>query len=347
MVKTDTAKCCKLSNKSTIGSKAPPSYSVKPTTSNLSFKDKLSWVKVRWGINRFRFSVAPGLYSLGKPDQSSSVLVTANYRMSFDKLRQSLKNMNAYILVLDTKGVNVWCAAGKGTFGTDELIKRIKLTKLTRVVDHGKIIIPQLGAPGIAAHKVKKETGFKVIYGPVRAKDIKQFINNNLKATEKMRTVTFNFKDRLVLTSLEFVQSLKYLLILIPILFGFSFLQHRALTPQILFDVLTGLGIILSGTVLVPLFLPWIPVRALALKGWIVGVAITLFINLCFMPNTIPFITNLFLFPPIVSFLALNFTGSTTYTSLSGVVKEMQYAVPLIIFSLVIGLTGKVIQIFI
>ena len=131
------------------------------------------------------------------------------------------------------------------------------------------------------------------------------------------------------------------------ILFGFSFLQHWALTPQILFDVLTGLGIILSGTVLVPLILPLIPVRALALKGWIFGVAFTLFINLGFMANTIPFITNLFLFPPIVSFLTLNFTGSTTYTSLSGVVKEMQYAVPLIILSLVIGLTGKVIQIFI
>jgi len=41
----------------------------------------------------------------------------------------------------------------------------------------------------------------------------------------------------------------------------------------------------------------------------------------------------LFLLPPLASFLAMNFTGSTTYTSLSGVVKEMWIAVPAQIIS--------------
>ena len=69
--------------------------------------------------------------------------------------------MDGY-LVLDTKGINVWCAAGKGTFGTDELIRRINLVKLHEVVEHREIIVPQLGAPGVAGYIVKKETGFKV-----------------------------------------------------------------------------------------------------------------------------------------------------------------------------------------
>ena len=58
------------------------------------------------------YSVEPGLYALGQPDDSSPVLVTANYKMSFDWLQQALPNRNAWIPVGDTKGINVWCAAG-------------------------------------------------------------------------------------------------------------------------------------------------------------------------------------------------------------------------------------------
>ena len=83
-------------------------------------------MKVRWGIGRMNYRVDPGLYSLGNPDALSPVLVSANYKMSFDRLRESLPGRNAWILVLDTDGVNVWCAAGKGTFGTEELTRPYK-----------------------------------------------------------------------------------------------------------------------------------------------------------------------------------------------------------------------------
>ena len=89
-------------------------------------------------------------------------------------LRKSLKGLNTWILVLDTKGINVWCAAGKGTFGTDELIRRISVTNLDRIVDHRKIIVPAARCARVsAAHEVKKASGFKVCYGPVRAEDVK------------------------------------------------------------------------------------------------------------------------------------------------------------------------------
>ena len=67
------------------------------------------------------YKVDPGLYALGAPDADSPVLVSANFKMSFDLLREALPGRNAWILVLDTDGINVWCAAGKGTFGTEEL----------------------------------------------------------------------------------------------------------------------------------------------------------------------------------------------------------------------------------
>jgi CO dehydrogenase/acetyl-CoA synthase gamma subunit (corrinoid Fe-S protein) len=67
---------------------------------------------------------------------ASPVLVWANYKMSFDRLRSELDSVDAWILVLETHAVNVWCAAGKGAFGTDELVRRIDAARLPGIVDH-------------------------------------------------------------------------------------------------------------------------------------------------------------------------------------------------------------------
>ena len=150
--------------------------SVMSTSSDMNTHDRRDHVKARLGYKRMEHKVTPGLYKLGDPGRSSPVIVTANYSLSFDALRTSIKGLDCYILVLDTKGVNVWCAAGKGTFGTEELIGRIKSTDLSSIVDHRDLILPQLGAPGVAAHEVNKRTGFVVHYGPVRAKDILYYI---------------------------------------------------------------------------------------------------------------------------------------------------------------------------
>ena len=155
-------------------------------SSSPAWADRLGGIKTRWGIGRMRYTVEPGLYALGSPSDDSPVLVTANYKMSFDRLRQALPGLNAWLLVLDTQGINVWCAAGKGTFGTTELVKRIESSGLSRVVSHRNLILPQLSGPGIAAHEVKKLSGFKVIYGPIRATDLPAFMEAGLKATPEM-----------------------------------------------------------------------------------------------------------------------------------------------------------------
>ena len=127
-----------------------------------SFRDYLGAFLARTTSTRNDYTVSPGLYALGKPDKDSEVLVTANYKLTFDKLRKYLEKRNVWILVLDTKGINVWCAAGKGTFATTELIKKIQTSGLNLLVKHRRIIVPQLGAVGVAAHEVKSKTGFRV-----------------------------------------------------------------------------------------------------------------------------------------------------------------------------------------
>ena len=100
--------------------------------------------------SKYRFAKSgvgqPGLYALGKPGKQSEIFVTANYKYSLDLLRKSLRGRDAWILVLNTKGINVWCAAGKGTFGTSELVLRIRAVRLEQYVDHRRIILPQPGA---------------------------------------------------------------------------------------------------------------------------------------------------------------------------------------------------------
>jgi hypothetical protein len=316
-------------------------------STRLMARDYFGWFKARWGINRNNFNVAPGLYLIGDPDKSSPVFVSANYKMSFDTLRKALDGFSAYILVLDTKGINVWCAAGKGTFGTDELVRRIEDVSLKEIVTHRKVVVPQLGAPGIAAHEVKKKTGFKVIYGPVRAEDLPAFLQNQYCATETMRQVRFDLKDRFVLTAVELIQGIEVFLLIIPVILIYGFLRYGTITPALLLDAFPFFGIIVVGTIIVPLLLPWIPGRSFSFKGWVTGMLFTILFNIFIQAGIITWIVNILLFPPISGFIVLNFTGSTTYTSLSGVVKEMRYALPLIIVSLVLGIAGRVVQLFI
>jgi hypothetical protein len=274
---------------------------------------------------------------LGSPDENSDIFVSANYKLSFDTLRKALGDINAWILVIDTKGINVWCAAGKGTFGTDELIGRIKAHKLELLVTHRRIIVPQLGAPGVSADAVQKETGFRVSYGPVRASDIKAYINAGYKATKEMRNMKFSIIDRLILTPIELnpaFRSLPLLALAILLLAGIE--PNGILYKSILSDGLPLLIMliisILSGAFLTPVLLPFIPFKSFAAKGWIVGTLITglLFAFVpYFMPANIFYaIFGLLIFPAFSSYLALQFTGATTFTSISGVKKEIRYSMP-------------------
>lgn len=295
------------------------------------------------------YTIEPGLYALGRPDKQSPLFVTANYKMSFDKLREALPGRNAWILVLDTQGINVWCASGKGTFGTKELVGRIKSSVLEQIVSHRELILPQLSGPGVAAHLVKKLSGFKVIYGPILAADLPAFLEHGLKATPGMRLKTFTTWERMVLIPMEVVGALKVGLMVIPVLFllallgksggGWANALHHGL-----FSVLDLLIAILAGAVLTPLLLPWLPGRAFSLKGFGLGVLAVAMLMVfgwndwVTLTGRLEILAWVFLIPATSAYLAMNFTGASTYTSLSGVRKEMRWALPLQIGSGIVGM---------
>ncbi|MCU0574187.1 MAG: hypothetical protein MUC41_14500 [Syntrophobacteraceae bacterium] len=287
-----------------------------------------------------RYVVQPGLYALGTPDRESPVFVTASYKMSFDRLRSGLKGRTGWILVLDTKGINVWCAAGKGTFGTAELVGRIQSSGLADLVDHRRIIAPQLGAPGVSAHAVHKQSGFKVLFGPVLAEDLGEFLDAGMKAAPRMRIRDFPLRERLVLIPIELVAALKWTLLPILALALIGGLGGKEPFTAGAFQnglfvgaaILSGL---LSGAVAAPILLPWIPGRAFSTKGLVLG----FFSALAFLAvsgrgweNWSTRFESLAAFSfimAVVCYLSMNFTGSSTFTSLSGVRREMRWSVPL------------------
>ncbi len=315
----------------------------------LDWQDHLGAFRVRIGVKRDDYKVVPGLYAVGSPGRDSSVFVTANYKLTFDVLRKDLDGFDAWILVLDTRGINVWCAGGKGTFSDQEVVRQIENTCLSEVVSHRKIILPQLGANGVAAFKVKKNTGFKVIWGPVRSSDIKEFIRNDFKADEEMRTVRFGFFDRFVLVPVEFSSIIKFkslwFVLFIFLISGIGstiFSLDMALARGGMLFLACVLGIA-AGAVLTPLLLPWIPGRMFAIKGMLMsfvisGVFVFISWDIINAAYALTLIALTLVSTSISSFFAMNFTGASTFTSPTGVEKEMRRTMPVQVGMVVIGL---------
>ena len=300
---------------------------IREITSLITVANRWDHLLARLGVDRLGHRVEPGLYALGQPEPASPVFVTANYTLSFDALRSALKKIDGYILVLDTRGVNVWCAAGKGTFGTEELVHKIEAVRLPHVVAHRELILPQLGAPGVAAHEVRKCSGFKVEYGPVRASDLPEYLKTR-QATPEMRRIRFTLLDRLVLIPVELVHYLVPALILAIAMFLIGgFRGFLGVTTTVL-----------AGIVLFPILLPWIPTPNFSTKGFFLGGLAALpfvfdvFVNHQHQPlwyRAVSSLIYLLAMPAGTAYLALSFTGSTTFTSKSGVRRETFAYIPI------------------
>ena len=301
-----------------------------------TWRDRLGAIGVRLGIRRMRYSVPPGLYALGRPTPESPVFVSANYKLSFDHLRRALDGIDGWILALDTKGVNVWCAAGEGNFSTEELVRRVRKVQLDQVVSHRDLILPQLSAPGVDAFEATKQSGFRILYGPVYADDLPRFLKNGQRATPDMRRIHFRWHERLAVAPLELVIHFKR-----SLLVGLAMVILSGISPAGFSwnQIATFGGPALSGWIasyvlagiLGPLLLPWLPTRSFALKGAVLGAAIATAGLVTFAPswNALRMTAWLLLVAAGASFLLLNFTGCTTFTSPSGVRREIRWALPL------------------
>ncbi len=137
-----------------------------------------------------------GLYTIGNPDSLSPVLLTGNYHLTVLRVKKALRKIDCHLLVANSKGINVWCAATGGHLTNHDIISVIKTSGIENLVEHREIILPQLAATGIEANAIKKKSGWSVLWGPVYAKDIASFLRNNKKKDTEMRNVNFSLIQR-------------------------------------------------------------------------------------------------------------------------------------------------------
>lgn len=317
-------------------------------STHLTWKDKAAAAALRSGIGRNKASIKSGLYYAGNPGKDSPVLVTSNYRLTFDAVRKELGGLDVWILVIDTGGINVWCAAGKGSFSASAVIKEIKSSQLSFFAPGGILILPQLSASGVNIMVIKRETSFKAVFGPVYARDLKEFIEGGMKKNRKMKKVTFTLKERAVLIPVELVHAWKIIALFIPVSFMTALpfdgvFLHRFI-PMLIFLEIS----VINGAVLTPLLLPYIPGRFFAVKGLLVNLlwAVLFYLaNISVVQNAVLSCISLVLLgTAAASYTAMNFTGCSTFTNQKGTELEVKRSFPLQITSAAAGLLTAVIH---
>lgn len=158
----------------------------------------------------FPFACKTGLIKIGNPNKNSPVFLTCNYYLTVERVKKALKNLDCYLLVANSRGINVWCGAAGGRFTNHDVISVLKTSGIKEFVNHRNVILPQLAAAGIEAKVVHEKTGWSIIWGPVYAKDIPAFIENGFVKTQEMREVKFPLSQRIEMACYMGVPSLSY-----------------------------------------------------------------------------------------------------------------------------------------
>jgi NAD-dependent dihydropyrimidine dehydrogenase PreA subunit len=148
------------------------------------------------------FRLAPwgckvGLIEIGQPDRHSPVLVTCNYLLTVERVRRALQGVDCYLLVANSRGVNVWCAATGGLFTHHDVVSALKTSGIQERVSHRKVVLPQLAATGVEASELRARAGWEVVWGPVEASDLPGFLGRSGRKLPQEREVSFGWPRRL------------------------------------------------------------------------------------------------------------------------------------------------------
>ncbi len=158
----------------------------------------------------------PGLFAVGSPDPMSPVLVTGNYDLTIRRLLAVIDDqINAWLLVVDSAGINVWCGAGGGFLDAERVIGALHMSGIESWHRHKHLVLPQLCANGVDGNLIEEQTSWRVSWGPIRAIDLPDYLGRGCEKTDQMRTIDFPWKDRLEMVSATL--GLYSLMILIPV----------------------------------------------------------------------------------------------------------------------------------
>ncbi len=253
------------------------------------------------------FSTEPDLIKVGNPNKESPVFLTCNFSITVKRVLKALNGLDCYLLIAPSKGINVWCGACGDDFNTDSIISIIKTSGINELVNHRKLILPQLSAPGIDPLIIKKELGWDLKFGPIYAKDIQNYVKNDFNKTEKMREIKFTISKRIEMANMYF-----FTIFLILVL-GFCIYAIIIATFDILLflDSLVILAIIIYGALII---LPSVKTKTGRPKALIfeaILIVLIIFFNIFIIPNLFYLIWNIIISLVISLILIEDFNGLT------------------------------------
>ncbi|MFX1417960.1 MAG: methyltransferase domain-containing protein [Promethearchaeota archaeon] len=298
--------------------------------------------------------IEPGLYQSGYPDKNSPIIVTANYVYTYIKVMRALKGIDAWVLCVDSRGINVWCAARGNNFGNKQLIEAVETTGIARITNKKTLIVPQLSAGGIAAPLIKSEAPdfpFNILYGPVWAKYLPKFIEERpARKSNKMKLANFTLSHRFraEITHTTFLFRKIFLLptiVLLLLLFGLCFVDTLWIRKLWIVGEL-WLWIIIANALIAILFPITKFTRKFITKGIVFGIInILLFsgISWIFSYSILNILLSSIFYFWVAFFSTMSFSGYTMATSPREIQDEYPIFSKINITLLIIGLVAKAI----
>jgi ubiquinone/menaquinone biosynthesis C-methylase UbiE len=289
-----------------------------------------------------RKHVPPGVYKIGNPNKNSPVLVTANYYWTVNSVYNTLHrdDIDCFLLIIDSDGINVWCAAGGGHFTHTQILEAIQVFDLKDFIDHTSLILPQLSATGVD-RKVLSKSGWKPIFGPIDIKNVKSFLQTFTKNSETAK-IDFKipFRTLMGIQHAFFISCVMFL----PLLLILGLLAAIKI-PLTLFWISVVIQLLILGVITNMLFIWVYPVfnftSSFFKKGLFVAIinSIVTVLYLISEVKTNSLYTIIFwvaLVTMVSLFIVLDLAGNTPYTNHLDVESDLTlFMVPAIILFLI------------
>lgn len=199
-------------------------------------------------------AVPPAVYELGRPGPAAPVLLTGNFLASVAAVRSAMAERDAYLIVEDTDGWNIWCAADAGLFSAEKAAAEIELYGLDDMVTTHRVIVPRLG--GRVHEPLAALTGWQVSVGPIEARDLPLFLAHGMSPPMRSLARLYRLPERIRVGALTLIQLPLFLLPL-------RFMPSRLRRPAWRFALAAGC--------LLPLAHDPLPGRTGVAKGTVLG----------------------------------------------------------------------------
>jgi len=148
---------------------------------------------------------ATGLFPIGDPGRGSPVLLTGNFTLTVRRLRRTLRGADVWLLVANSRGINVWCAAGGGHLSHHDVISVLRTSGISDLVDHRTLLLPQLAATGVERRPIEAATGWSATWGPARLEDLPAVLARGGSVRGRERRMRFPLRERLEMASMWFL----------------------------------------------------------------------------------------------------------------------------------------------